>query len=319
MRQNIVIERIIELLVFITSTQKAGDTSWKLATQYVLLICIAINHYCQVLISFVNQNKAESSTSSGFIGMSGGPGQYCCVPECGSARYGKFGNKPHIGLFKFPSKDKKPQNYQSWVKAISMYRRRGGGDTFDPSSKNTVICEYHFKEEHLRKAAGSTRKRTRKMLSLFKFISLTRPNDKPISKRPAPKQRLALNYVASDSSDRSESCAAVNFTAELLSIEKAIQTDLDQNHLENELNDLTVKKLDLYLFSFSNISKDEKHFPATTGLDVSKFMYLLELLEPGQNNRKKHVNNRKHVVKILTVSSVVRNQNLTLRMNYLWP
>ena len=42
---------------------------------------------------------AESSTSSGFRGMSGGA-QYCYVPECGSARYDKFGNKTHIGLFK---------------------------------------------------------------------------------------------------------------------------------------------------------------------------------------------------------------------------
>ena len=81
---------------------------------------------------------AESSTSSGLGGKSGGCGQYCCVPECGNVRYDKFGNKTHIGLFKFPSKDKKPQKYQSWVKAISMYRRRCGGDTFDPSSKNTV-------------------------------------------------------------------------------------------------------------------------------------------------------------------------------------
>ena len=87
----------------------------------------------------------ESSTSSGLGGMSGRRGQYCCVPECGSARYDKFGNKTDIGLFKFPSKDKKPQKYQSWVKAISMYRRRGGGDTFDPSSKNAVICEPYFK------------------------------------------------------------------------------------------------------------------------------------------------------------------------------
>ena len=98
-----------------------------------------------MLINFVNQNMVESSTSSGLGGMSGRRGQYCCVPECGSARYDKFGNKKYIGLFIFPSKDKKPQKYQSWVKAISMYRRRGGGDTFDPSSKNAVICEPYFK------------------------------------------------------------------------------------------------------------------------------------------------------------------------------
>ena len=88
------------------------------------------------------------------------------------------------------------------VKAITIYRRRGGGGTFDPSSKNTVICEYHFKEEHLKKAAGSTRKRYTEdaVLSIFKFKSLTRPNEKPISTRPTPKQRIALIYIASDES-----------------------------------------------------------------------------------------------------------------------
>ena len=108
MRQNKVIERIIEHYWYLLY-QKACGTSWKLAKQFVLLICIAINHYCQVLINFVNQNITESSTSSGLGGMSGGRGQYCCVAECGSARYDKFGNKTLTGFFKFPSKDKKPQ------------------------------------------------------------------------------------------------------------------------------------------------------------------------------------------------------------------
>ena len=79
--------------------QKASDTSWKLATQFVLLICIAINYYCQVLINFVNHSMAESSTSSGLGGMSRGRGQYCYVPECGSARYDKFGNKANSYRF----------------------------------------------------------------------------------------------------------------------------------------------------------------------------------------------------------------------------
>ena len=43
------------------------------------------------------------------------------------------------------------------------------------------------------------------------------------------------------------------------------------------------KELDLYFFRFSSISKDEVHFRATTGLDASKFIYLLDLVEPGQN------------------------------------
>ena len=136
------------------------------------------------------------------------------------------------------------------------------------------MCENHFKEEHLKKAAGSARKTYTEdaVPSSFKFNkSLTRPNEKPISKRQAPRQLLALNFIASDSSDESESCAAVNFTVELLSVEKATQTDLDQNHLENKLNDLRTEKLnlskelDLYLFSFPSISKDEAHFRATTG------------------------------------------------------
>ena len=65
--------------------------------------------------------------------------------------------------------------------------------------------------------------------------------------------------------------------------------DLDQNHLENKLNVLRTEKvnlskdLDLYFFSFSSISKDEVHCRASTGLDVPKFMYLLDLVEPGQN------------------------------------
>ena len=97
-------------------------------------------------------------------------------------------------------------------KLLVCIEGEGGGDTFDPSSKNTVICEYHFKEEHLKKAAGSTRKTYTEdaVPSIFKFKYLTRLNEKAISKRPAPKERLALNYIASDSSDESESCAAIN-------------------------------------------------------------------------------------------------------------
>ena len=139
-----------------------------------------------------------------------------------------------------------------------MYRRRGGGHTFDPSIKNTVICEHHFKEEYLKKAVGSTRKTyTEDAVSwIFKFKSLTRPSERPISKQPALKQWLALSYIVSDSSDESENCAAINFTVELLSIEKTTQTDLDQNHLENEFNDLRAEKLNLSKNLDSYLSKD---------------------------------------------------------------
>ena len=96
-------------------------------------------------------------------------------------------------------------------------------DTLDPSSKNTGISEYHFKEENLKKTADSTRKMYVEdaVPSVFKFKSLTRLNDKPISKRPASKERLVVNCVVSDFSDESESYAAINVTVELLSIKKA--------------------------------------------------------------------------------------------------
>ena len=44
------------------------------------------------------------------------------LPECGNAPYDNSGNKTLTGLFKFPSKDKKPQEYQSWVEAIRSWR-----------------------------------------------------------------------------------------------------------------------------------------------------------------------------------------------------
>ena len=60
----------------------------------------------------------------------------------------------------------------------------------------------------------------------------------------------------SDSSDESENCAAINFTVELLSIEKVTQTDLDQNHLENKFIDLRAEKLNLSKNLDSYLSKD---------------------------------------------------------------
>ena len=83
--------------------------------------------------------------------------------------------------------------------------------------------------------------------------------------------------VESYSCDESESCAAVNFTAKSLSTEKAIQTNLHQNHLENELTDLRTekrnlsKKLDLDLFTFFNVLKDEVHFRATRCFQIYVF------------------------------------------------
>ena len=88
-------------------------------------ICIPNLHCYKSLLS-----SAESSTSVVLV---------ACQEAVGNIVVYQFGKKTPIGLFKFPSKVTKPQKHQSWVKTISMYRRRGGGDTFDSSSKNEVI------------------------------------------------------------------------------------------------------------------------------------------------------------------------------------
>ena len=38
-----------------------------------------------------------------------------------------------------------------------------------------------------------------------------------------------------------------------------------------------------HIFSYHNISKDENHFKKTTGINVAKFEYLLQLVDPGEN------------------------------------
>ena len=83
--------------------------------------------------------------------MPGGRGQYCCIPDCGSAKYDRRKTKTGIGLFKFPLKDKQPALYRSWASVIRNYRRKGFGDTFDLANKNNVICEYHFKNNEVKK------------------------------------------------------------------------------------------------------------------------------------------------------------------------
>ena len=50
-------------------------------------------------------------------------------------------------------------------------------------------------------------------------------------------------------------------------------------------------------------------------------MYLLEIVEPGQNcevTKSDQTKKSKHVFKTVIVSSVFRNQNVTLRMSLVW-
>lgn len=132
---------------------------------------------------------SDVSASSKEGNMSGGRGQYCCIPECGSARYDRHKNKTGIGLFTFPSKEKDSTLYRKWVKVISQHRRKGCGDMFDPGNKNNVICEKHFKPDEVRCTFGSSR---RKMLVKDAVPSTFSFKDSSVKRRPSPKKRWAL-------------------------------------------------------------------------------------------------------------------------------
>ena len=81
---------------------------------------------------------------------SGGSGIYCCVPQHGSASYGKHKQKPGIGFFKFPEN---VALFKVWKKAIGQNRRKGGADTFE-IKKTTSICEFHFQGKEIKVSLG---------------------------------------------------------------------------------------------------------------------------------------------------------------------
>ena len=62
-------------------------------------------------------------------------------------------NKTNIDLFSFPNKEKNPDIYKSWCQQIHKFRRKGGKDPFK-ITKNTKVCEFHFKPEEIKISIG---------------------------------------------------------------------------------------------------------------------------------------------------------------------
>lgn len=65
--------------------------------------------------------------------LSGGYGEYCCIPGCKSAAEDANRNRTKISLFKVK---------QEWISTITKYRRKGGRDGFDINGKNVRMFAF---------------------------------------------------------------------------------------------------------------------------------------------------------------------------------
>ncbi|XP_057292554.1 uncharacterized protein LOC130621265 [Hydractinia symbiolongicarpus] len=122
---------------------------------------------------------AGSSKSRPQKNLSGGFGNYCCIPGCKSALYDSDRKKTNIGLFRIP---KQETLRRQWTNVIRNVIRKGGADNFnieDPK-RNYRVCEFHFKTEDIRITLGVGTHKVRR--------------------RPPPKDR----HIPSSSSSKSE-------------------------------------------------------------------------------------------------------------------
>ena len=94
-----------------------------------------------------------------------GSGNYCCIPTCKSTQY-KIENSvktnTDIGFFHFP---KTLSRRRCWVQSVSRFRRKGGKDNFNV--KNALLCEFHFKPEHVNVSIGQGRKTLKRNSEVF--------------------------------------------------------------------------------------------------------------------------------------------------------
>ena len=76
------------------------------------------------------------------VKFGGGRGTYCCVPGCKNTRYFDDGETTSIGLFTFPTEQL--DLMRKWVSVFNTMRRKSLNDSFDPSKRSTIVCEFHF-------------------------------------------------------------------------------------------------------------------------------------------------------------------------------
>ena len=234
----------------------------------------------------------------------GGRGKYCCIPLCGSAQYDNDRNKTNIALFAFPNKEKKPDVYKAWCKEISKYRRKGGCDNFE-ITRNTKVCEFHFKPEEIKVSLGrgiKTLKTGHEIPSVFIFNE-----ERQVKKRKSPTNRVAVSSPSMKETDDDidmdfdqeeplvfedlladdDSCEICNeYSFQIKIVQQKLQiSEQKVKNLEEHILDLKKQNNSLSdrLFTSENYMKNDKLFESATGIGKEKFIILYEYLDPGEN------------------------------------
>ena len=168
--------------------------------------------------------------------LSGGYGNYCCVPGCKSAVYNSRREKTGISMFKLPTKD--PER-RSWLKVLKNVRRKGGADTFDPS-KRIYVCEFHFKLEDVRVTLGMGRKKIiqGRLPSVFpsKKPTVKRKRKSPL-KRSLPKQSI-MESETEESIMESETEESI---MESETEESIVESETEESIMESETEESIVE------------------------------------------------------------------------------
>ena len=237
-------------------------------------------------------NYSASSKSRPEKNISGGYGNYCCIPGCTSALYDKSGKKTEIGFFRIP---KNEPLRKKWVQAIKNVRRKGGTDNFnvnDPK-KNYRVCEFHFKPEDLRLTWGSGKKKVidGRLPSIFKS-----EEKRTKHMRPPPRERQPLISSSEESEEilsEEESIieyADVEPNVEVLSETDILRTEiqeLKQKIQELEQHNISLaeenKCLKSHTYSYKNVHKNAELFRSATGLEEDSFDILYDFLNPGED------------------------------------
>ena len=253
---------------------------------------------------------ANTSTDRPSQSKPGGCGIYCCIPQCGSSQYGNQINKTNIALFSFPNKEKNPDIYKSWCQEIHKFRRKGGKDAFK-ITKNTKVCEFHFKPEEIKISIGRGIKSLKTGFEVPSIYPFKKSFTTPLRTRRSPRKRLPLDLekLNNQSSTNDEIDMVIdannqgtpeelNTSENTCLCQNCIELQIQINYLQSKIDNLISENIELKsendnlkiinkdfsnrMFTYENLSKDEEKFRSATGIEVEKFNILYNYLEPGE-------------------------------------
>jgi len=223
--------------------------------------------------------------------LKGGSGSYCCIPTCKSAFYDAKHIPTGISLFTVPSKN--PARGR-WLKILSIYRRKGGDDSFN-KNKRLYVCEFHFQANEITVSLGIGRKKLKPGIvpTLFDFLK----NDKVPRKPPLQRFDCPTESDSSSEWEEEEVVSDVNDEEEQLDnhndhdfVLAALRSQIQLLEEEMTLLQITNSGLKNRIYSYSNIKNDITHFMSATGFDNETFLSMYQFLDPGKDceNMKMH-------------------------------